>query len=273
MRRLVPLFSLPLLAVALLIQPTASGASPSPLPRAHAHNDYLHPRPLLDALDQGFTGVEADVYLVNGRLLVAHDLADVRPERTLEALYLNPLAERVRTNGGFVYDRDTEFTLLVDIKANPEGCYAVLRGLLDRQPSLFTRFTNTNRTRGPITVILSGERPITQVRSEPMRRCAIDGRLSDLDTNPSPFLIPLVSESWRPTFSWFREERLTESDRQRLRALVQRAHDQGRRIRFWGVQDQPYAWRELNEAGVDMLNTDRLADLRNFLMSPASRRR
>ena len=32
-----------------------------PLARAHAHNDYEHPRPLRDALDHGFTSVEADV--------------------------------------------------------------------------------------------------------------------------------------------------------------------------------------------------------------------
>ena len=33
-----------------------------PLMRAHAHNDFQHTRPLLDALDCGFSSVEADVY-------------------------------------------------------------------------------------------------------------------------------------------------------------------------------------------------------------------
>lgn len=55
-----------------LLAPVAS-ASPTrtdvtPLPRAHAHNDYEHARPLLDALDHGFTSVEADVWLVDGEL-------------------------------------------------------------------------------------------------------------------------------------------------------------------------------------------------------------
>jgi len=69
----------------------------TPLARAHAHNDYLHPRPLLDALDHGFTSVEADVWIVNGALLVAHDQRDVMPERTLRALYLEPL-RRIATD-------------------------------------------------------------------------------------------------------------------------------------------------------------------------------
>lgn len=67
---------------------------------------------------------------------------------------------------------------------------------------------------------------------------------------------------------WFRDEVLTEADRRRLRQLVDQAHAQGRRIRFWGVQDQPFAWRELHAAGVDLINTDRLADLRAFLLNP-----
>lgn len=75
----------------------------TPLPNAHAHNDYEHARPLLDALDHGFCSVEADIYLVDGALLVAHDRKDVKPERMLQSLYLDPLRERVKTNNGRVY--------------------------------------------------------------------------------------------------------------------------------------------------------------------------
>ena len=37
--------------------------SSKPLGQAHAHNDYYHKRPLLDALSHGFCSVEADVFL------------------------------------------------------------------------------------------------------------------------------------------------------------------------------------------------------------------
>ena len=76
------------------------GAAVTPLPHAHAHNDYEHARPLLDALAHGFCSVEADVFLRDGRLLVAHTPLDLKPERTLERLYLDPLRQRVRANGG-----------------------------------------------------------------------------------------------------------------------------------------------------------------------------
>ena len=43
-------------------------------PRAHAHNDYEHARPLLDALAFGFCSVDADIWLVGGELPVGSTL-------------------------------------------------------------------------------------------------------------------------------------------------------------------------------------------------------
>src|SRR3984957_8511284 len=79
---------------------SSSADSVIPLTRVHAHNDYEHKRPLFDALDHGFCSVEADIHLVDGQLLVAHDLRDVNPNLTLQSLYLDPLRERIKQNGG-----------------------------------------------------------------------------------------------------------------------------------------------------------------------------
>src|ERR1700680_4345384 len=95
----------------------------TPLKNAHAHNDYEHKRPLLDALDQGFGSVEADVFLVDGALLVGHERADLRPERTLQKLYLDPLRARIKANGGRVYKNGPAIWLLVDVKTEAKTTY------------------------------------------------------------------------------------------------------------------------------------------------------
>ncbi|HEY2894618.1 MAG TPA: hypothetical protein VGJ16_10410, partial [Pirellulales bacterium] len=92
---------------ALSVEPVAI----RPLPQAHAHNDYLHEHPLADALAHGFASVEADIFLVDGKLLVAHEKRDIKPDRTLESLYLDPLKQRVRENGGSVYPGGGAFHL------------------------------------------------------------------------------------------------------------------------------------------------------------------
>ena len=85
MRTLSRILLLLCLLVPELLAPLAPAATAStarsdvtPLARAHAHNDYEHTRPLQDALDHGFTSVEADVWLVDGELRVVHDLAGLQ---------------------------------------------------------------------------------------------------------------------------------------------------------------------------------------------------
>jgi hypothetical protein len=98
----------------------------------------------------------------------------------------------------------------------------VLRGVLAGYDGLFTRFTATATTPGPVTVILSGNRPTATVAAETTRLCAIDGRLPDLTAEPPPsvHLMPLVSQSWSPTFHYFEDGVLPEPDRAKLRDLV-----------------------------------------------------
>ncbi|MSU63378.1 MAG: hypothetical protein EXS31_13445 [Pedosphaera sp.] len=242
-----------------------TSAEPTPLKRAHAHNDYEHTRPLLDALDQGFCSVEADIYLVEGKLLVAHDLKDAKPARTLEALYLEPLAERARRNGGRIYPGGPSVTLLVDVKSEADATYKALDLVLGKYPKLLTRFTRQRVETNAVTIIVSGNRARETMAKQPERYAALDGRVSDLDHEGLPDFIPLISDNWRAHFTWQGTGNLSAEDETKLKNLVDRAHRRGCRIRFWGVPDQPDAWSMLLRAGVDLINTDNLPGLRRLI--------
>ena len=260
-------------AVALLLLTGVAGAAEAgavqPLQQAHAHNDYEHARPLLDALARGFCSVEADIWLVNGELLVAHDLRDAKPGRTLQSLYLDPLAERVRRNGGRVFAGGPEFTLLVDVKSNATNTYAALRPVLARYERMLTQFAARGIETNAVTIVISGNRARAVMETEVTRLAAYDGRLADLDApSVSPGLIPLVSDNWTLHFKWRgrpEDGAFPAEERSKLRMTVAKAHQQGRRIRLWATPDQPAMWRELRDAGVDLINTDKLEGLSGFL--------
>ena len=74
--------------------------------------------------------MEADIFLVDGQLLVGHVPAELKPERTLQALYLDPLRRRVQDNGGRVYRNGPPFTLMIDVKTDAERTYAALAKVL-----------------------------------------------------------------------------------------------------------------------------------------------
>jgi hypothetical protein len=260
-------FALALVLCGAVPVPRAADTGISPLPNAHAHNDYEHARPLFDALDQGFCSVEADVFLVEGRLLVAHDRAKVQTERTLEALYLDPLRDRARANGGRIYPNGPEFFLLIDFKTEAETTWPALRAVLDRYAGMLTTFT-TNATRpGAVTVIISGNSPRAGLAAEPVRPAALDGRLADLNAGSDRHLVPWVSENWSRVFEWRGTVEMPDAQRAKLREIAAKAHQQGRRVRFWGAPDREPLWREQVAAGVDLINTDNLAGLRQFLLT------
>ena len=265
-----------LVLVSLLLGVTAGRAEPVPLSRAHAHNDYEHARPLFDALDCGFGSIEADVHLVNGALLVAHDAKDVKPARTLETLYLAPLRERVRANGGRVYRGGPTIVLLVDVKTEAETTYAALDAVLKTYAEVLTRFTGGTAQLGAITVIVSGNRARATMAAQAVRYAALDGRIEDLTgpatSNAGPALIPLVSDNWTKVFGGKWSGPMSPAVAAKLKELVENAHARGQIIRFWNTPDTPGVWGALSKAGVDLINTDRLTELRDFLRAEAKAR-
>lgn len=249
----------------LLLSAVQILAQPRPLTNVHAHNDYEHKRPLLDALDHGFCSVEADVHLVDGQLLVAHSRSEVKPGRTLQALYLDPLRARVRENEGHVYPHGPEFTLLVELKGDWRTSYPVLRDVLRTYTNMLTSFDESGKHTRAITVIVTGHRAKEMFAGETVRYAALDGDLPDLDSNEPATLVPWISSNWSATFHWHGTGTIPEADRAKLKGIVARAHQQGRRVRFWGAPDQPVFWSELMADGVDLINTDNLDGAAKFL--------
>ncbi|MFI9424583.1 phosphatidylinositol-specific phospholipase C/glycerophosphodiester phosphodiesterase family protein [Streptomyces achromogenes] len=245
---------------------------PRPLWRAHAHNDYAHPRPLLDALDHRFGSVEADIFLVGGRLLVGHEASGLDPSRTLESLYLDPLAARVAARHGSVYrGAHRPLQLLIDIKTDGAATYLELDRRLRRYPHLFTRYAHGRVHPGPVTAVVSGDRAArTPMAEQTERRAFYDGRLTDL-AGPTPATFaPLISDNWTQNFTWTGTGPFPDAERRRLRNITAAAHAHGQRVRFWATPDtagpaRDALWTELLAAGVDHLNTDDLAGLEAFL--------
>ncbi len=259
----------------LLFAGHSSAAEVRPLTQAHSHNDYEQKRPLLEALDHGFCSVEADVYLVEGQLWVAHERKDLKPDRTLKSLYLEPLAERVRNRVGIFADPKARLMLLVDVKGQGPQVYERLKTELAPYAPMLTRFRASGVVTGAVTVVLSGDRAWDLARADRDRWCALDGRMSDLtnaaptgvagSSTPPASLVPLVSESWRTLFRWDGDGEMSASDKARLKGLVSQAHAQGRKIRFWALPDRPEAWTLCRDAGVDLINTDKIPALAAFL--------
>lgn len=266
-------------AVSLLASPTAVAAEVElggPLAQAHAHNDYEHERPLLDALEHGFTSVEADVWLVDGQLRVAHDWWELTDAPTLEEAYLDPLAELVSANGKQLYPGyDGEFQLLIDIKSGGTETWAAVEQELAEHRKFITRYHNGQIKDRAVEAVISGNRPVADMQAAGTRYSFYDGRSTDLSSGLDPEFMPLISENWTKLFTWQGVGPMPVAERERLHAYVAQAHEAGYRVRFWATNDiagpaRENLWTELRAAGVDHINTDDLEGLDEFLSAPAN---
>ncbi len=231
---------------------------------AHSHNDYEQAIPFNLAYQQGFGSVEADVFYRNDSLFVAHEYRDIRPERTLEKLYLEPIAALCRKNGGTVYkDPSKQLQLLVDLKTGSEVTLGALVKSLQPYASLLA-------PAGSVKVVVSGNTPKPEKFGSYPDFIFFDGRPEIAYTPEQLKRVGLISQSFGSYSKWNGKGIPVEKDRKALQAVIEKIHASGKPVRFWATPDEPNTWKVMMNMGVDYINTDRVNELGSFLSKRAS---
>ena len=222
----------------------------------HSHNDYHRLHPLTDALEAGLVSIEADVYPVDGTLLVGHDKEELTSQNNLVNLYLQPLFDRF--NDGNIDNQS--IILMIDIKEKGELAYKILKKELEPYQQVLSVYRNGKVEKGLVTIILSGDRPIETLRSEKQRRVFIDGRYKDEQLQEESALIPLISDDWYNYFTWNGQGEISKKEFQKLKEMVSVCKKHNKMIRLWGYPGKGEKavafWRVLTSAGVDLIGTD-----------------
>ncbi|GEO05730.1 hypothetical protein AAE02nite_33940 [Adhaeribacter aerolatus] len=239
-----------------------------PLEQGHSHNDYWRSRPLLDALNQGFKSVEADVFLVDGALLVGHSKNELSPAKTLESMYLKPLQNIARENKK-LYQQPSVLYLYIDFKTEGKNTYESLVPVLARYQNLLVNPLNKSRS-GMVRVILTGNYPQEQVLADKQRLVFLDGKVENLSQNLNPAFFPVVSGNWAKYFTWKGEGAMPAAETRQLAEWAALAQKNGQQIRFWNMPEQSRdqinsIWQELLKYPAILIGTDHLDWLTGIL--------
>lgn len=223
--------------------------------KVFAHNDYAGPIPFFKAYELRVGYIEADVFLKDGHLLVAHEVDEIDASKTLERLYLQPL-NKVLNDSSNAGNRH-EFTLMIDLKTEGVTTLDALVRLLKKYPEL----TESNT----LSFMISGNVPDPALWGNYPAYIFFDGR-PGIDYSPEQWeRIAMISTNFRSHVQWDGRGELPSPARQRINTLVDAAHEHGKKFRFWATPDHDNAWRVLLDADMDVIVTDRPADLVNFL--------
>ena len=238
----------------------SSSAQPvtTPVVHAHSHNDYEQLRPFALAYENGFGSIEADIWLKDELLVVAHDAKDIDPKKTLSVLYLDPLAKRIAENKGKVYaDGKKELQLLIDIKSDAIATLDALISVLEKYPSLIQN--------KKIRFVISGNRPQPTDYVNYPSFIFFDGRPTEQYDNKALKKVGLISENYYKFAMWNGIGEIAANQRAALLSVIKKAHEMGKPFRFWATPDTEASWKLFMELGVDYINTDKVEALASFL--------
>ena len=223
---------------------------------AHAHNDYLHPVPFYTAFNAGFGSIEADIFPVNGVLLVAHSKKEIQPQRTLKSLYLQPLLKELQGNG------TRKVKLLIDIKENYKQSLQLL--MQELAPLKKYLFTYKDKSK-PVTILISGERPPPNEYKNYPGYIFFDDDLKLFHSPAQWKRVGLVSLSFERYSSWNGEGTLPGKDKNLLIHTIDSVHHAGKEIRFWAAPDNENSWIMQMKLRVDLIGTDKIEEFARFL--------
>ncbi len=200
------------------------------LPNAFAHNDYRHKRPLHDALENGFTYVEADIYLRGNKLIVTHILPILKSNRTLEELYLKPLLEYVSKNKNGNAGNQSPITLVIDIKSDAQKTFAALLLLLEKYKTILSAYENGRVMLREVTVVITGNKPIELIKEKTNRLVFLDQDLRHVGMGITANTSPIASCKYSNILKWKGRGPISPVEKKRLCDFVNKAHQNGCKV-------------------------------------------
>lgn len=276
-----------------------TGTRGVPISRCHSHNDYWQDAPLHSALQAGCIGVEADIWLSDGDLLVGHNPFVLSRRASLHSLYLNPILDilherNTRSNllelpdnfqssvplaGVFAADPAQPLVLLIDFKTDGDTLWPYVMDQLQplREAGYLTHYNGTAINERPITIVASGDAPVQHVMgNDTYRDIFYDAPLDKLTATSTSDEEQLsadydfsnsyyASVNFRKAIGSLHRNRFSQDQLAQIRSQIQAAHARGLKVRYWGTPSWPrglrnHIWHVLVREGVDLVNVDDLRE-------------
>ncbi|MFA6275345.1 MAG: phosphatidylinositol-specific phospholipase C/glycerophosphodiester phosphodiesterase family protein [Pedobacter sp.] len=223
--------------------------------KIHSHNDYTHAQPLIEAYSNHVYEIEADVFLIKDSLIVAHSRKDKNLTRTLNSMYLSPIAQLQKEKG-----TKYSFRLMIDIKDNWDLTYPALRKEIEKYKPVFDRSKHKNA----IQIVISGNRPADSTFHKYPKWLFFDGLPNISYAKKDLKRITMISDNFVTYSRWGGNGEISAEDKAKLKTVIENAHQLNKPIRFWGAPDTKECWQQLHDLGADIINTDKISECKAY---------
>lgn len=229
--------------------------------KIHSHNDYLQNRPFLTAYENKIYQIEADIFEVDGQLIVAHNKKEIDTQQTLEKLYLNKIDSLFKLNNGKVSaDKKYTLTLMIDFKTSWDMTFPVFKKHIEKYGQIFNRSENKNA----VQIVISGNRPEDSLYYTFPSWVYFDGLPNISYAKTDLKKVTMISDNFASYSKWKGLGAIPETDKLKLTKIIEQAHKLNKPMRFWGAPDTEDCWKQLVSLGVDIINTDKIVACKTY---------
>lgn len=228
--------------------------------KVHSHNDYKQSIPFWKAYAAGVHSLEIDVILKNNTLFVAHGTAEIIKKHTIESLYLDPLRTALKNDLQLTH----KIQLLIDVKSEAYSTLNRLVKTLKGYPDL----TKNNN----IQFVISGGKPQVKDYVDYPDYIQFDHqKLTNILNKEAWGKVGLISVDYKKYSVWNGKGRMVADELDKVKKVIETAHNLNKPFRFWGAPDSESAWKVFTNLKVDFINTDQPFEATKYLKSLSKR--
>ena len=200
--------------------------------------------------------MEADLFLVKGKLLVAHDKEELDAAPKLKSLYLKPIIKLFKKHQGRI-SSDTGYApvLMLDIKENGDAVIAAIVKAVKKHRKVFDRRVNPMA----VQIVISGDRGVFGQWTSYPSYIFFDGRPHENYDAATLQRVGFISDAYK------NYAKPADSTAYKLQKVSAQVHQQNKLLRIWGMPDNEDSWQLQMQWGIDIINTDKVAECRNKL--------
>lgn len=206
---------------------------------------------------KGVVHYEAEIMYIYGEVYVTSQMPDsanhTRP--TLRSTYLLPIYSQYKKNQGKVHPNfDDEMYLFLNIKYDPKKTYYQVWEQLSPYHEMLTYRVGPQWHEGKLKVIFVGNAPMRTFQQERVCFVAAQGSVADLDKNYDNKMMPLIGIDFEKEVDWNGVGKMPFDEYKSFKDIVNKAHDQGKKVRVYNLPDDEAIWEVMYTAGVDMIS-------------------
>ena len=145
---------------------------------------------------------------------------------------------------------------MIDIKENGEAALTQLIKLVSQHRPVFDRSVNAKA----MQLVISGNRGASSTWTSYPSYIFFDGRPKETYDSVTLQRVAFISDSYSNYINPH------DSITSRIRQVVKKVHGLGKLFRLWGSPDNYESWKQQQQLGVDIINTDKVEECSNYFL-------